>query len=85
MVLGKPTDIYIDDYLPFYKNYKTTLYFAGNATDGGLWAPFMEKIWAKASGNYEIIEAGWSSEALRFVTGAPTVSYYKNYNWMNVS
>lgn len=41
----------------------------------------MEKIWSKASGNYEMVEAGWAHEALRFLTGAPTTSYYKGSNW----
>lgn len=87
LVLGRPTDIYVDDYLPFYNwtTPKNFLFFAANGTDGGMWSVFLEKVWAKASGNYEIIEGGWSAEVLRFLTGAPTVSYYKNYNWMNAT
>ena len=87
MVLGRPTDIYVDDYLPFYSwsSPKNFLYFAANGTDGGMWSAFLEKVWAKASGNYEIIEGGWSSESLRFLTGAPTVTYYKNYSWFNAT
>ena len=41
----------------------------------------MEKIWAKVNGNYEMIEGGWGSEPIRFLTGAPTTSYYKGQNW----
>lgn len=80
MVLGVPTDIYVDDYLPFYSN-SNSLFYTNKANDGGLWPAFMEKVWGKASGNYEMVEGGWSHEALRFLTGAPTVSYYKGYNW----
>jgi hypothetical protein len=38
---------------------------------------FLEKVWAKASGNYEIIVGGWSDESIRFLTGAPTRSIGK--------
>jgi calpain-15 len=81
MVLGLPTDIYVDDYLPFYTYSPSTLYYTRQAADGGLWPAFMEKIWSKASGNYEMVEGGWAHEALRFLTGAPTTSYYKGSNW----
>jgi hypothetical protein len=75
MILGNPTPIYVDDYLPFRGTSKTSLYFAGVADDKSLWMAFMEKVWAKASGNYEIIEGGWSSESLRFLLGSPTRSF----------
>jgi hypothetical protein len=32
-------------------------------------------MWAKASGNFEFTEGGWPSEAMRFLTGAPTYTY----------
>jgi Calpain family cysteine protease len=43
--------------------------------DGSMWGKLMEKVFAKLSGNYVTIEAGWNEEALRILTGAPTVSY----------
>lgn len=75
-VLGKPTDIVIDDYIPFYSWGVPA--FAKNSPSGGLWGPFLEKAWAKANGNYEMVEGGSASEALRFLTGAPTITYFKD-------
>ena len=72
-VLGLRKTIYIDDYLPFYTS-STTLVFAGKSDDGELWAPFLEKAWAKANGNYQSIVGGWPSESMRFITGAPSIT-----------
>lgn len=73
----------LDDYLMFYS--WGALAYASVSPSGGLWGPFLEKAWAKSSGNYEFIEAGWAHEAIRFLTGAPTNSYYKDtvtkYSW----
>jgi len=69
--------MYIDDYLPFYGTSKSTyLLFSKGSSDGALWAPFLEKAWAKVSGNYEFTESGWPSEAMRFLTGAPSYTYW---------
>ena len=66
--------ITIDDYLPFYNG---NLIFAGASyVDNNIWAPILEKAFAKVFGNYEYINDGWQSESLRFYTGAPT---YMNY------
>ena len=35
----------------------------------------LEKIWAKVVGNYEVTEGGWPSEAMRFLSGAPSATY----------
>ena len=35
----------------------------------------MEKVWAKVSGNYDITTGGWMSEAVDFLTGAPSASW----------
>jgi calpain-15 len=45
-----------------------------------MWGPFLEKAWAKVSGNYEVVEGGWGHEAIRFITGAPTSSFYNDWN-----
>jgi len=69
--------MYIDDYLPFYGGSTSkTLLFTKAATDGALWGPFLEKAWAKVSGNYEFTESGWPDEAMRFLTGAPSYTYW---------
>jgi len=82
-VLGVQKDIVMDDFLPFYNwgPTTTTLLFAKASPSGALWGPFLEKAWAKANGNYEIIEGGWGVEAIRFLTGAPTSSYYKGSSY----
>lgn len=49
--------------------------FANPSPDKELWGPFLEKAWAKVSGNYEVTEAGWTSEAMRFLTNAPSTTY----------
>jgi hypothetical protein len=36
----------------------------------------LEKLWAKVTGNYEMAISGWPSEAIRFLTGAPSYTYY---------
>ena len=38
----------------------------------------MEKIWAKANGNYDSIPAGDLPEAMAFLTGSPTFAYYND-------
>lgn len=79
-VLGIDTNVVIDDFLPFSRN---TPWFAKNAPNGALWTPFVEKAWAKVSGNYEVTEGGWGHEAIRFLTGAPTKSFYKEWNYFS--
>jgi len=67
--------MYIDDYLIFRSSTSSTLLFTKAASDGALWGPLVEKAWAKASGNYEFAIGGWPSEAMRFLTGAPSYTY----------
>jgi len=85
-ILGIKKTMYIDDYLVFSSSTSKTLKFTKQATDGALWGPFVEKAWAKASGNFERSIGGWPSEAMRFLTGAPsqsysTSSYSSSYLW----
>lgn len=75
-VLGKQTEIVIDDFLPFY-SWGVPAY-TKQSLSGGLWGPFIEKAWAKANGNYEMVEGGNAAEALGFITGAPTINYFKD-------
>ena len=72
VVLGEPVYIVIDDYLPFYSSSGNELAFAKTSPTGGLYSAFLEKAWAKLSGNYEFIGSGWEGEAIRFLSGAPT-------------
>lgn len=58
-ILGKPTEIVMDDYLPFYKNSKSLMYAGVSSLKGGLWGPFIEKAYAKVNVNYEYIVGGY--------------------------
>lgn len=55
-VKGKPAVITIDDNLPFYGSSPA---FAKRSGDGDFWASFIEKGFAKLTGNYEAIGGGW--------------------------
>lgn len=48
-----------------------------------MWVPFLEKAWAKVNGNYDKIIAGWMSEGMTFLHGAPSISYSISGTWAN--
>ena len=74
-VLGIQTTFTIDDYLAF-NSASTSLLFTSIPSTGALWGPLLEKLWAKITGNYELTASGWTTEAVRFLTGAPSYTYY---------
>lgn len=41
-----------------------------------MWGPIIEKAWAKVKGSYMNADGGISSNALRFMTGAPSPQFY---------
>eukprot|EP00347_Sterkiella_histriomuscorum_P019498 403341400 len=49
-------------------------------SSNGLWVVYLEKVWAKVMGNFEVIEGDWSEEVMQFLTGAPTLTYMKDYS-----
>ena len=53
-VLGHPMTFTVDDYLPIVTNWKgeKTTIFSKIASDGSLWVPILEKVFAKRYGNY---------------------------------
>ena len=68
----------MDDYLPLLQKADgslTTLYGDMSNFDASLWAPIVEKVFAKRYGNYEHIVAGLPSEAIKALTGAPLIMY----------
>eukprot|EP00347_Sterkiella_histriomuscorum_P009273 403341839 len=81
-ILGQPTDIVVDDTLAFSTSAtsKGELLYDMAPSSNGLWAAYLEKVWAKVMGNFEVIEGGWSEEVMQFLTGAPTLTYVKDYN-----
>lgn len=74
-VKGRPEDITIDDYFPVYSH---TPAFAKPSMDGGWWLPLIEKVYAKANVNYEMLTTGSQSEAAQFLTGAPARDFKSN-------
>lgn len=72
-IRGIPNTVVIDDYLPFSS--KGKLVFDNIADDGSLFAPLMEKAWAKVNGNYENIIAGTSMESLGALLGVPATQF----------
>ena len=40
-----------------------------------MFAPLIEKLWAKINGSYERIAGGWQHESLRVLSGAPAYDY----------
>lgn len=78
-VLGIETNIAVDDYLPFFaKTTPNEPIFAKTSPSGGLWGAFLEKVWAKLNGNYEMIEGGWTGEVMRFISGSPTQTFNRD-------
>jgi len=67
----------IDDTLPCLSNGGGGYYlvFDNHGADNSIWGAFIEKLWAKVVGNYEFTWSGWFTEAVKFLTGAPTISY----------
>lgn len=55
--------------------YYTYLNFAGEASDGSLWGPLMEKTFAKVMGNYEVMNGGSAGETWDFTSGIPYTYY----------
>lgn len=64
---GELVSVAIDDYFPC-KDGKPAFSLSNGSE---LWVLIMEKAWAKVCGNYESTVIGYTSEALRALTGAP--------------
>lgn len=54
-IRGLPTNIFVDDFLPFISG-TNKLAFAQPSKTGTFWSPFLEKVYAKVVGNYESID-----------------------------
>ena len=68
--LGVPVTITIDDNVPLWDSTSMTL-FANIGEDKSLWAPLLEKAFAKMHGNYEALVGGFAPAAIYQLTGAP--------------
>jgi len=82
-IRGKPWHIVTDDKLLFYTpkaNYVQKLAFAQPSTDGAMWAPMIEKAYAKLKGSYTGAESGLLSNSIRMLTGVPSFGL-KTSDW----
>lgn len=69
--MGIWQDVMVDDYFPCYGD---GVAFSGPQIVKGIseiWVLLLEKAWAKLFGSYYIINAGFTEDALRDLTGAP--------------
>ena len=58
--LGLPMIVTVDDYLPFVKDYEETdLVYSRITEDNAVWAPLLEKAFAKYLGSYESLVGGF--------------------------
>jgi len=76
-IRGKPWVVSIDDKLFFTTSgsAKTLKFAQESATDKLMWAPILEKAWAKLKGNYDQTSGGFNVSGLRSITGAPVFRY----------
>ena len=70
-LLGMPITIVLDDYLPVEKQDNHYTRYAKVAPDGSLWAPLLEKSFAKYLGMYEAIIAGSGGYGVEALIGSP--------------
>ena len=77
-VRGKPWYVDVDDSFLFDgargSKEDQKLYFAQAGNDKTLWAPILEKGWAKVKGAYSHEESLWAGSGLRAITGAPVMT-----------
>lgn len=76
-IRGKPWVVSIDDKLAF-KNIYNTYYLRGvniGEDSNSMWAPILEKAWAKVKGSFEVSEGGFIVTGLRSLLGVPIFSY----------
>ncbi len=64
----------MDDYLVYTSSGKSQD-FDIQGSDGSLWGPLMEKVWAKTAGYFENISGGLPVEVYDFILGAPSIYY----------
>lgn len=77
-IRGKPWVVAVDNELLFYGREGSTkqLYFTKpDSTDSSMWAPILEKAWAKIKGNYVSADGGFIVSGTRALTGVPGFIY----------
>jgi hypothetical protein len=82
-IRGKPWVVDVDDSMLFmWPNVrKPKLKMAQPSKTGEMWAPIIEKAWAKVKGSYQNADGGLIENGLRALTGSPVYIYEgKNMN-----
>lgn len=77
-VLGVPTTIIVDDYLPLQRYWEDAPYetlFSLVGEDTSMWGVLLEKAFAKLHGNYEHLIAGDPRMAARTLMGSPSIQH----------
>lgn len=69
---GKWVDVVIDDYLPVYQNRFLSVH---SKQTNEFWVPLMEKAYAKVCGSYADMNAGWTSESCKDMTGGLSLDF----------
>lgn len=67
-IRGKPWVVSIDDYLVTENNHLILT----QPSDGAMWAPLLEKAWAKVKGTYSNTALGFMATGFRAITGVPS-------------
>ncbi|KAL9094954.1 MAG: hypothetical protein Q9165_002904 [Trypethelium subeluteriae] len=65
-----------DEYRKAFQRGSSALYFAQCNDRNETWLPLLEKAYAKAHGDYAVIDGGWSGEAVEDLTGGITTELY---------
>ena len=82
-ILGVPHTIVVDDFFPRMKSLRDdTKIVNGFANiskeDQSMWAPILEKAFAKSVGNYLHMEAGFAFESVRRIVGGAAEFHFHN-------
>ena len=88
-IRGKPWVVDVDDILYFqdpesnpYSD-EPVLRFAGRSSRGDMWAPILEKAWAKVKGSYSAAAGAYPVSTQRALVGAPSFYYEVSNNAYN--
>jgi len=67
----------VDDEAMFYKDGygNVSLNFASTGSDGTLWAPILQKAFAKLKGSYGDAYGGFVTTGIRSLVGSPVFDY----------
>jgi len=74
-IRGKPWVVSVDDNLFLYDRNEPKLFFTKSDDMNAMWAPIVEKAWAKVKGNYIMSEGGHVENGIHSLTGFPVIRY----------